>query len=259
MLGRAAPRPARTRTSSPPARTTCAPPTPATVADRRRGAAGRSVGEPAARAAAAGRRRLRRGAVHHQHARPPTPTPYWADGVPAPGTAGRRRRDPRARRQPGRRAGARSWSRSTCASSRRRPASRAGAPSGAGELRGWLALLDERGVRPGLAAVRRRRLPAGDLRHRADRLGADARAHRLRARPAGAGTGAGAADGAADRRPAGRRGLLGLGLPRPARRAGHPAGRRSGSAERRTLERSRPPARGAAAVAPGSPGTLERC
>ena len=80
----------------------------------------------------------------------------------------------------------------------------AGRPSGTGELRGWLALPARRGVRPDLPPVRRRCLPAGDLRDRVLGLGPHPGADRLRPCPARSRSGACPAARPAHRRPAGR-------------------------------------------------------
>ena len=80
-----------------------------------------------------------------------------------------------------------------------------------GRAEGMARAARGRGVRPGLAHVRGRRVPARHVRHRVLGLGADPGADRLRAGRPGPRTGPGAAPRAADRQRASRRVVLRLG------------------------------------------------
>ena len=100
-----------------------------------------------------------------------------------------------------------------------------GAPTGRGELRGWLALPEDGAVRPGVAPVRHRLVSAGHLRHRVRRLGPDVRHDGLRQGTPAARPGPRRAAGPPDRRAAGRRDVLRLGQGRPPRGARDAAGR----------------------------------
>lgn len=102
-----------------------------------------------------------------------------------------------------------------------------GEPTGSGELRGWLSLPEDEPFDSVSLLYAVDAFPPA-LRHRDDRLGSYPRTHGVCSRPALARTGARTAQGAADRRAAGRRELSRVGLHRSAGRARNAAGRYPG-------------------------------